>query len=59
MPLPSPGCPGPGYLKLPNTLQHLLVLLRLHLEGLTREEVWEVRDTRQGGLMGRKAEPWL
>lgn len=33
MPLPFP-CPGLVYLKLPDTLQHLLVLLRLHLESL-------------------------
>lgn len=34
MPLPFPGCPSSVYLKLPDTLQHLLVLLGLHLEGL-------------------------
>lgn len=34
MPLPFPECPGSAYLKLPDTPQHLLVLLRLHLKSL-------------------------
>lgn len=58
-PPPCSGCPGPGYLEPPNTLQHLLVLLGLHLEGLKRAEVWEARDTGRVVWWEGRVEPWL